>query len=301
MEMEYRDNSRRGRIIIILGIVLALIAGGTSFFLINQAQQSAGQAPLEKVTVVVAAHAIAARTPIQQADIETRQIPRDDLTQTGVITKPESIIGAVLAIPVEAGQPIYANMIANASAGSGFSILEPNETVCPTCESWRAVSLTIPPDRAVAGLLQVGQTVDLLMTAAMPAPPASLNPQGIYIADSSTKIVFQNMLIKARVGDAYIFRASLVVAEEIEHLNVAGGVSWSEVLRPDQDVRYVDVTKLGATTNRILLKYGLPFPVVFFGPGFTIPPQPPNPPPSPPPTPGASVEATGSPGPSATP
>jgi len=30
MEMEYKDNSRRGRIIIILGVLLALVAGGTS-------------------------------------------------------------------------------------------------------------------------------------------------------------------------------------------------------------------------------------------------------------------------------
>jgi len=298
MEMEYRDNSRRGRIIIILGIVLALIAGGTSFFLINQAQQQAGQAPLEKVTVVVAARPIPARTPIQQADLETSQIPRDDLTQTGVITKPETLIGAVLAIPVDAGQPIYANMVANASAGSGFQILGPKETVCPTCENWRAVSLTIPPDRAVAGLLVVGQTIDILMSATMPAPPASINPEGIYISDTVTNVTFQNIIILARVGDSYIFRCSLPVAEDIEHMLVTGSVQFSAVLRPDQDVRYVDVTKLGATTNRILQKYGLPFPQTFFGPGYTIPPQPPFETPTPPPTPAPSLEpgASGAPG-----
>ncbi len=291
MEMEYRDNSRRGRIIIILGILLALIAGGTSFFLINQAQQQAGQAPLEKVTVVVAARAIAARTPIQQADIETRQVARDDLSQGGVVTKPESIIGAVLAIPVTQGQPIYVNMIAN-SSGAAFSILGPNETVCPTCENWRAVSLTIPPDRAVAGLLQVNQTIDILMSAAMPAVPASQNPEGIYISDQSTNVTFQNIVILARVGDSYIFRCSLPVAEDIEHMLVTGTVQFSAVLRPDQDVRYVDITKLGATTNRILAKYGLPYPQVLFGPGFTVPPQPPFETPTPPPTPAASVEAS---------
>jgi hypothetical protein len=140
------------------------------------------------------------------------------------------------------------------------------------------------------------------MSAAMPAPDASINPQGVYIADQSTKVVFQNIVILARVGDSYIFRCSLEVAEEIEHLNVAGGVSWSAVLRPDQDVRYVDVTKLGATTNMILQKYGLPFPQEFFRPGYTIPPQPPYSTVTPPPTPGPSVlaspGASGSPAPS---
>ena len=291
MEMEYRDNSRRGRIIIILGILLALIAGGTSFFLINQAQQQAGQAPLEKVTVVIAARDIAPRTPIVAADLETRQIPLDAVTQAGVITKPESLIGAVLAIPVSAGQPIYSNMVAN-SSGAAFSILQPNETVCPTCENWRAVSLTIPPDRAVAGLLQVNQTVDIIMSATMPQPNASVDPNGLYIADLSTKVTFQNVLILARVGDSYIFRCNLEVAEEIEHMVASGVEQFSAVLRPDQDVRFVDASKLGETTNKILQKYGLPFPQVFFRPGYTIPPQPPYSTPTPPPTPAASVEAS---------
>ncbi len=61
MEMEYKDQSRRGRYIIILGLVLAIAAGAAAFFLINSAQQNAGQGPLQKVSVVVAARAIPAR------------------------------------------------------------------------------------------------------------------------------------------------------------------------------------------------------------------------------------------------
>ena len=61
MEMEYKDPSKRGRWIVVIGIVLALAAGGAAFFLINQAQQQAGQAGLQKVAVVVAARPIQAR------------------------------------------------------------------------------------------------------------------------------------------------------------------------------------------------------------------------------------------------
>ena len=299
MEMEYRDNSRRGRIIIILGVLLALVAGGTSFYLINNAQQSAGQGPLQMTTIVVAARQILARTPIQAADIETRQVPLDATNGegSGVVTKPDTLIGAVLAIPVPPGQPIYLNMIAG-SAGSGFSILAVGETIAPDSPAWRAVALTIPSDRAVAGLLQVGQTIDIIMTATLPAPPASINPDGVYISDASTKVTYQNILILARVGDQYIFRCTIFVAEEIEHMMTTGSMTFSAVLRPDQDVRYVDVSKLGMTTNRILQKYGLPFPVVFFGPRATIPPQPPAPVLTPPPTPGQSVAPSGSPAPS---
>lgn len=66
-----------------------------------------------------------------------------------------------------------------------------------------------------------------------------------------------------------------------------GTVQFSAALRPDQDVRYVDVAALGATTNRILEKYGLPFPAIYPKPSATIPPNPPlvfpTIPPSPPP------------------
>jgi len=298
MEMEYKDTSRRGRIILILGVVLALIAGGTSFYLINQAQQSAGQGPLEKVSIVVAAKNITARTPIQPADVEVRQVPLDPTNQTGVLTKPDELIGAVLAIPVSAGQPIYVNMIASAAGGSGFSILGPDETVGPDSENWRAVAISIPADRAVAGLLQTGQTVDIFMTAAVPLP-ASISPEGAYVSDTATKITYQNIVILARVGDQYIFRCSLAVAEEIEHMIATGSVNFSAVLRPDQDVRYVDVTKLGETTSRILQRYGLPLGVTYPFPGTTLGPQPPFYTPTPPPTPGPS--GLGSPGPSSSP
>ena len=54
MEMEYKDPSKRGRWIVVIGVVLAIAAGGAAFFLINQAQQQAGQGGLQKVAVVVA-------------------------------------------------------------------------------------------------------------------------------------------------------------------------------------------------------------------------------------------------------
>jgi Flp pilus assembly protein CpaB len=297
MEMEYKDNSRRGRIILILGVVLALIAGGTSFFLINQAQQNASQGPLEKVTIVVAARDILARTAIVPEDVRTVQVPIDPTNQTGILTKPEELYGAVLAIPVSLGQPIFVNMIASASGGSGFSILGPTETVSPDSPNWRAVALTIPAERAVAGLLTVGQTVDIFMTAAIPVP-ASIAPAGRYITDSATKVTFQNVVILARVGDQYIFRCTLAVAEEIEHMMTVGTATFSAALRPPQDVRYVDVTKLGETTNLILQKYGLPLGVPYPFPGTTLGPQPPYQTPEPPPTPGPTVLGSGGPSPS---
>jgi Flp pilus assembly protein CpaB len=295
--MEYKDSNRRGKFVIILGVVLAIVAGGAAFYLINQAQQSAGQGELQKVQVVVAAQIIPARTPISATALVVREIPLDSVTQVGIVTDPASLVGKVLAIPVAIGQPIYSNMIASSSGQSGFAILAPDETVAPDSEAWRAISLTIPDERAVAGLLVAGQTIDIFMTANVSVPVAN-EPVGVYYSDMTTKITYQDMVILGRAGSQYILRASLAVAEEINHMLATGTVQFSAALRPDQDVRFVDVSDLGATTNRIIEKYGLPFPALFPAPSATIPPQPPLATPTPPPTPPPATPApSGSPAP----
>ena len=141
MEMEYKDNNRRGKFVIIVGVVLAVVAGGAAFYLINQAQQSASQGPAQKVQVVVAAQIIPARTPIQPGAIVLRELPLDEASQVGIIKDPAQLAGKVLAIPVAVGQPIYSNMIASASGQSGFDILGPDETVSPDSPAWRAISI----------------------------------------------------------------------------------------------------------------------------------------------------------------
>jgi Flp pilus assembly protein CpaB len=293
MEMEYKDSSRRGKVIIALGVVLALVAGATSFYLLNQASQNVSQGPTQKVTVVVAAKDIAARTPVLAGDVALREVALDPVTQVGVLTKPGDVIGKVLAVPVLTGQPVYRTMISSSSSGSGFSILGPTETVGPDSESWRAVSITMPDDRAVGGLLQPGQTVDIIMTATIKVPDAYASSG--YYADTSTKVTYQDIVILARVESEYVIRCSLAVAEEIYHLAASGSAEFSAALRPDQDVRFVDVRNLGASTNRILQKYGLPWPVIYPQASGSVPPQPPLQTPTPPPSP---APATPSPVPS---
>jgi Flp pilus assembly protein CpaB len=290
MEMEYKDSNRRGKFVIIVGVVLAVVAGAASFYLISQARNDGpGEAVL--VPVVVAAQAIPARAPIAPGAVVVRQVPLDEATQVGIVTDPAKIVGKVLAVPVAIGQPIYLNMVASASGQSGFTILGPDETVSPESPAWRAISLSIPDDRAVAGLLATGQSIDIFMTATMTVP-LTTEPVGVYYSDVVTKITYQDMVILSRVGSQYILKAPLPVAEEILHMMAAGTVSFSAALRPDQDVRFLDVSELGATTNRILEKYGLPFPAVYPAPSATIPPQPPLVFPTAPPTPAPTPEAT---------
>ena len=208
MEMEYRDPSKRGRWIVVIGIVLAIVAGGAAFYVINQAQQQAGQGALAKVAVVVATRPIPARKPVEPADVEVREIPLDATNSDAIVIKqPDQVIGRVLAVSAFQGQMLTQNMLASAVTGGQFSILDPGETITEASENWRAVSLTVPDDRAVGGLLQPGMTVDVF-TSATDNVPQDLLTEGEFYTDKSTKITYQNMLIIARVP---VFWQSIVV------------------------------------------------------------------------------------------
>ena len=260
MEMEYKDNKRRARYVIIAGVVLAVVAGAAAFYLINAAQQSAGQAGLSRVPVVVAIRAIPARTAISAADVEVRSVPLDPTNASGVFSQTTDVVGRLPAVTILQGQLITTNMLASTVEGGAFSILQPEETVSPDSEAWRAISITVPPDLAVGGLLRAGEIVDVFVTAVVDAPTASSPVGSNFVTDRSTKIVYQQLVILAREGDFYIIRAPVAVAEEILHMQVAGTTTFSMAMRPDEDRRMVDVTGLGTTTNRIIEKYGLPIP-----------------------------------------
>ena len=297
MEMEYKDPAKRGKFIVVIGIVLAIAAGGMAFFLINQAQQQAGQGGLQKVSVVVAIRPIPARKPVEAGDVAVREIPLDATNSAAIaITKPDDVIGHVLAVSVFQDQMLTVNMLASTSTGGQFSILEPGETVGPTSEAWRAVSITVPDNLAVGGMIQPGMTVDILASATVNVPQDLLD-SGKYYTDKSTKIMYQNMVILAKGGGFYILKATLAVAEEITHLQAAGNATFSMLLRPEADQRTVDATTLGETTNRIIAKYGLPVPEVYPPGNGPLP----TPLPTPSITPVPSVAPSGSPAPSATP
>lgn len=296
MEMEYGDGGRRGKFVIVIGVLLALIAGATSWYLINQAQQSAGQGSLQKVSVVVATRDIVARVPVVPDDVALREIPLDATSQNGTLAKPEDVVGKVLAVPALMGQPIYTNMILSAAGTAGFVILGPEETVGPDSEAWRAVSITIPDNRAVGGVLSAGQTIDIFMTATVNVVP-EIAAEGLYYTAATTKVTYQDVVILARTGEIYIIRVSLRVGEEIAHLMASGTATFSAVLRPDEDVRILDVSSLGATTNRIIERYGLPLPQLYPQPSGPINEPPaivpvtpaPEPQPEPQPEPSASA------------
>jgi len=135
--------------------------------------------------------------------------------------------------------------------------------------------------------------IDVFLTLTVNAPVTALTQSQSY-TDKSTKLAYQDLEVLAKAGTFYIVRVPLGVAEEIEHLQAAGTAQFSIALRPTQDSRIASTADLGATTNLIIERYGLPVPQAYPGQssnvykGTTIPFPIPAPAPAASPAPSAS-------------
>jgi Flp pilus assembly protein CpaB len=271
MEMEFKDSSRRRTLVLVVGVLLAVLAGAAAFYLSSQ-----GGADREDVLptreVVVAAVPIPARETIQLDQLTTRIIPAD-ASNEAAFTDVEQVVGNVTAVTILQFQPVTPNLLAGAQAGA-IPILAPTETISPFSPLWRAVSVLIPAERAVGGALGTGNRVDLL--ASLPinveAPidpgtgePITTDPETgepfDFISDQATKLTFLDVQILSRAADSdfYILKMDLKQAEEVAQLQTAGA-QFSAILRPDGDNRDIDRSIYGTTTNRVIERYNFPIP-----------------------------------------
>lgn len=260
-ELEFRDHGRRGKWIIVAGVILALVAGGGGFYLLTQAQQQAGTQGMPTVAVVVAAREIPARKPIETGDVALRNVPQD-VTNASAFLAVDEVVGRISAVTIPTGQLVTRNLLASVTAGGQFSILDPNASIAPDSPNLRAISLSVPDDRAVGGLIEPGQTVDVFITVTVNVPQEVADAGKLY-TDKSTKLTYQDVSVLAKSGTFYIVRVDETMAEEISHLQASGTATFSLALRPPEDTRTVDVTGLGETTNRIIDEYDLPIPETY--------------------------------------
>ena len=286
MEM---DSSRRRRLILMtLGIVLAVVAGGIAFLL---SQQTTPPQELQTVPVLVATRDIPARTTLGTDDLTVVQLP-ESAVLTPAYTTTEEALGRVTQVAILTDQQITPNLfigtggpLAPGESPRPWEILPPEETVAPDSTVWRAVAVQAPQNRAVAGQLRSGDRVDLLVTVqfANPVQPiededgnityeevtsalALVDPEtgeirGI-VGGQATKLSFQDLeILEASPDDnLYILKVDLHQAEQISHVALVAPDSFSLVLRPGQDTRAVNIDEYGETTDRVIMEYLYPVP-----------------------------------------
>lgn len=262
MDFEYPyRNRRRSKVYIAAGLALAVLVGGTVFLALRAGGLTRDEERVTR-TVVVAAREIPSRKLIEEGDVTTRSVAVDPTNETA-FARLDEVLGRVTGVPVAVGQLLTRNMLASSTSGQSFSILETGQQFDPSLPDLRAVSVSVPDDRAVAGMLAPGQRVDLIAT--MTVNPvvgdqgAQEAAQNNLISGPSTKTTLQTIEILARNGNLYILRADLGTAEKIAEL-VAAGAQFTFALRADSDDRTA-VTE-GSTVDRLLEEYKFPAPEI---------------------------------------
>jgi Flp pilus assembly protein CpaB len=262
VELEYADrNSKRSKVYIAVGLVIAVVVGATVFV----ALQASGLTRSEGVAtrqVVVAVRDVPSRKPIEEGDVAMREVVVDATNETAY-ARIDEVLGRVSGVSILTGQFITSNMLASSTQGQAYSILEPGETYDASGPDLRAVSISVPDDRAVAGTLVPGQLVDLIVTMAInpevgQTAEQAEQTQAEYIPGPSTKATLQSLTILARNGGLYILRTDLATAEKITELQAAGG-QFTLALRPDVDDRTARTQ--GSTIDRLIDEYGFPVPL----------------------------------------
>jgi Flp pilus assembly protein CpaB len=306
MEMEFKDPGRRRRMLtIVVGALLALGAGWGAYTIATNG--NAANAEVIREPVLVAARDIPARTTVTIDDVTVREVPIDELLSQSY-RESGQVLGRVTAVPVYADQQVTPNLFATTTADADFSILSPDEVITATSPYWRAVAVSVPPDRAVGGEIKAGDHVDLFVSVEIEV--LQQDEEGNYvqvdtasedglIGGKSTKITYQDLeVLKINEDEQmYIMKVDLHQAEEIAHIIQVAPDSFALALRPAEDTRRANPLEYGETTDRLIMSYLFPAPQLIdlsqllglpVAPGAS-------------PIPGGVPTPTGSPDPAATP
>ncbi len=154
---------RRGTILIIIGIILALGTTAVVFVLLRPSGQQAAATPQptpeEKISVVIAAQEIPALTEIPADAVGTLLIPKSALNARYLLD-PEAVIGKKTLTNVSRGSFITTDVLLDESKvlelGYNASLNIPEGKV--------AVAFRTTQLRAVAGAIQNGDFVDILIS-----------------------------------------------------------------------------------------------------------------------------------------
>lgn len=229
----------------ILGVIIALLAGGGTYLVASGSQKEAPPPAEEKGPVVVAARDLAARQAITAPDVTVAQYPKS-LIPLNAIVDPKDVAGKVLTVPVSRGEIILPTRFTTPGAPA-FTVVPPTQELTPTgalppgAPNYRILVLSVPDLNAAGGILQAGDSVDIVATVNFDPTKYFLGPPDPNrVPDVAVRTILENMQILARAGTAYTFRVPEVsLAEKLIYLQQAG-VQLTFLLRAPKDERVVN-------------------------------------------------------------
>jgi pilus assembly protein CpaB len=181
-----------------------LLAGGLAVLALVMTQMwmessSRASGPVASIEVLVTARAIDAGSVIDSADLRWQRWPAGLVGADWLVPPvgPRRLVGRVAAMPVAAGVPVTEAMTLARGAGSSFAA-----TIPP---GLRAITLAVTPAGGLAGFVEPGDRVDVLLTQAI----GNRRTAQTLIADLGVLGVDQ----RRRGGSSPVEAASDVIAE----------------------------------------------------------------------------------------
>jgi Flp pilus assembly protein CpaB len=272
MTDDFVAERRRRRFVLIGGLGLGLVAAVAVYLLLTRPGGGQAVATPKQQTIVVAAIAIKAHTQIESNMVKTALVPESDAWDN-TATDVADVVNKVALVNIPIGAPMQESMFGTGTAG-GVQILGPDETVGPDSPIWRAVSITVPADRAVGGLIGSGDHVDIIVTMA----PQLYDPTGGLVgvndpghpalfgqvySDATTKVTLLDVeILEANTeGNVYVIKVDEHQAEQIAHIQSSLDNQFTLTLRPQADTRTFDPAGYGQTNNSLFNLYAFPIPV----------------------------------------
>ena len=259
--MEDRSR-RRARLVLIVGVLIAILAGAGTYVL-SSGTKSETPAAVATTDVLVATRDLPSRSAIGPADVKVQKYPVD-LAPPTAIKSPEEVVNKILQQAVAQGEPILPGKFAAAGAVS-FTVFPPNAQPAPgtpipaNTPDYRVMTITVPDASAVGGAVQVGDLVDVLYTFTFdPVKFFTGNQDPNRISDIATKITLQNLPILAKAGALYTIRTDAQTAEQIGYMNASGG-TMQFLLRSALDQRQASTN--GGTFGPVYKRFAFPVPV----------------------------------------
>ena len=255
-----QDGSRRrARLILIVGVALALVAGVGTFVYASGAKSDQPVA-VPTVAVLVAAREIPAKTTLTSADVKLQEF-NVDAKPAAAMTKAEDALGKITIQSISVGEAILPTKFADPKNPSFVvmpaSFIGADGAPVANSPNFRAMSITVPDANAVGGSVLVGDLVDLVFTMQFDPQQKLQRPTPQQTIDFSAKIILERVPILARLASVYTVRVDALTAERIAYLQSSGG-QLAFLLRAPKDERASGST--GATFGDIYTNFRVKIP-----------------------------------------
>ena len=163
--------------LVMIGVVALALGLFVSFAVYKNLQSRSGANLPPGADVVVAATDISIGAKLEEKDVKVARFPAEELP-AGSFSKKALVVGRGVILPIAKGEFILPNKLAGENAGSGLPSLIPR--------GMRAVSVRVNEVVSVAGFVQPGTRVDVLLTG---------NPTGA--SEQQTTTVLENVAVIA--------------------------------------------------------------------------------------------------------